>query len=95
MGKPLRRDKVLAATEGGVYIAPLCTGAVYSSTVALYYSCTVPECKATALTPTVGEGGGGLGLSGHGGAVGGQDQGAQDGGGGVHGYYCNEVIMRE
>ena len=84
VGEPLRWDKVLATAWQMVHIAPLCSSAINSLTVALHSPGGVAEGDAGALAPTVGVGGGGLCLL-HGQAGGAQHQGGQDGHLGEHG----------
>ena len=89
MGKPLGRDKVLAAAVGGVNIAPLGPGAVYRLAVALNDVSTVSEGEAGALATTVCVGGGCLGLRVQCLAVGGGDgNGGQNGEEDEHCYKC-------
>merc|ERR1712061_78994 len=61
-GEPLGGDEVLAGGVSRVHIAPLSSSAVHSQTVALHHSVSVPEGEAAALTPTVNQRRGGLGL---------------------------------
>ena len=83
VGEPLRWDKVLATAWQMVHIAPLCSSAINSLTVALHSTGSVAEGDAGALAPTVGVGRGGLRLL-HGQAGGAQYQGSQDGHLGEH-----------
>jgi len=61
-GEPLGRDEILTGGVGRVNIAPLGSSTVHSQTVALHHSVSVPEGEAAALTPTVYQRRGGLGL---------------------------------
>merc|ERR1719228_1607351 len=60
--KSCREYEILAAAMMSVNITPLCSGMVYTGTVALDTSCGVYKCQAGTLTPNVGVGGGSLGL---------------------------------
>ena len=74
---------------GGVHVAPLGPGTVHSLAVALDDVSTVSEGEAGALAPTVGVGGGGLGLRVQGLTVGGgEGHGGQDGEEDKHCYKC-------
>ena len=62
VGEPLGRDEVLTGGECRVHIAPLSSGTVHSQAVTLHHSVSVPEGQAAALTATVYQWRGGLGL---------------------------------
>ena len=96
VGEPLGGDEVLAGGVGRVYITPLGPGTVHSHTVALHHSVSVPEGQTAALTATVYQGRGGLGLRVlqlH--RAGGRDdgEGGEERGDGQHHHICSGLAV--